>query len=95
MGEFKYIIVKSDLFCEVAIIFSKLLDHSKIASAFRKDDLVAAGKGNIGLNENNQLSISVYGDSFTLGGLKNRGKEDETLIYYALRECRGPESDFI
>ncbi len=78
MADVKYIIVKEGgcSRLEFAIVFSAILNHSKVASAFGKEKVVAAGK----CYRNDAGTWVAYGDSPSLGGLKSRNEVDSKVI---------------
>jgi len=75
MKETKYIVYDSGL-CEEMIIFGNTLQHADVARAMGVTPL-SAGFLNIGIDENNEVSVRAYGESISL---KLESGEHDTSI---------------
>lgn len=88
MGDFpKYIIVKTEHGCEVAIVFDPMLDHSAVAGSRKvlSAGFCSFGIGQVdtGIGAYDTVVINVWGESVTLGIKSN--PDDTRLLARSLQ----------
>ena len=84
----KYIILDMGSYGQ-AIMFDQTISHDEFLNSFSKDFIVSAGMFAVGAEPREEdpddISVSVFGESVTLG-LKVRKGVDERLIKRVLRK---------